>query len=319
MNDNPRHVTPGRRTVVDMSDLITTPFGFTSTAGEVLAGVDLTGKRAVVTGGAAGIGRETTRALAAAGAEVTIATRDVAAARRLAGELAGNVQAAALDLADLDSVDTFVRAWAGPLHILVNNAGIMAVPDRRTTAQGYELQFGTNYLGHFALALGLHNALAAAGGARVVSVSSNAHFMPDIVYDDIDYTHRGYDRWTAYGQSKTGDVLLAVEATRRWSAEGVVANALNPGAIATGLQKHTGGLRTPEHLRKTPPQGAATSALLAASPLLDGVGGRYFEDCNESPTRTEPPEMFGKGVAAWAVDADNAAHLWDVATGLLKR
>jgi len=302
-----------------MSDLITTPFGFTSTAGEVLAGVDLTGKRAVVTGGATGIGRETTRALAAAGAEVTIATRDVAAARRLAGELAGNVQAAALDLADLDSVDTFVRAWSGPLHILVNNAGIMAVPDRRTTAQGYELQFGTNYLGHFALALGLHNALAAAGGARVVSVSSNAHFMSDIVYDDIDYTHRGYDRWTAYGQSKTGDVLLAVEATRRWSAEGVVANALNPGAIATGLQKHTGGLRTPEHLRKTPPQGAATSALLAASPLLDGVGGRYFEDCNESPTRTEPPEMFGKGVAAWAVDADNAAHLWDVATGLLKR
>ncbi|MEU8376542.1 SDR family NAD(P)-dependent oxidoreductase [Micromonospora sp. NPDC048894] len=302
-----------------MSDLITTPFGFTSTANEVLPGVDLTGKRAVVTGGATGIGRETTRALAAAGAEVTIATRDVVAARRLADELAGNVQAAALDLADLDSVDTFIRAWSGPLHILVNNAGIMAVPDRQTTAQGHELQFGTNYLGHFALALGLHDALAAAGGARIVSVSSNAHFMSDIVYDDIDYTHREYDRWTAYGQSKTGDVLLAVEATRRWSAEGIVANSLNPGAIATGLQKHTGGLRTPEHLRKTPPQGAATSVLLAASPLLDGVGGRYFEDCNESPTLTEPPEMFGKGVAAWAVDADNAAHLWDVAAGLLKR
>jgi NAD(P)-dependent dehydrogenase (short-subunit alcohol dehydrogenase family) len=302
-----------------MSDLITTPFGFTSTADEVLAGVDLTGKRAVVTGGATGIGRETTRALAAAGAEVTIATRDVAAARRLGGELAGNVRAAALDLADLDSVDTFLRAWSGPLHILVNNAGIMAVPDRRTTAQGHELQFGTNYLGHFALALGLHDALAEAGGARIVSVSSSAHFISDIVYDDIDYTHREYDRWTAYGQSKTGDVLLAVEATRRWSAEGIVANSLNPGAIATGLQKHTGGLRTPEHLRKTPPQGAATSVLLAASPLLDGVGGRYFEDCNESPVRTEPPEIFGKGVAAWAVDADNAAHLWDVATGLLKR
>jgi len=319
MNDNPRHVTPGRRTVVDMSDLITMPFGFTSTANEVLAGVDLTGKRAVVTGGATGIGRETTRALAAAGAEVTIATRNVAAARRLADELAGNVQAAMLDLADLDSVDTFIRAWSGPLHILVNNAGIMAVPDRQTTAQGHELQFGTNYLGHLALVLGLHDALAATGGARIVSVSSNAHFMSDIVYDDIDYTHREYDRWTAYGQSKTGDVLLAVEATRRWSAEGIVANSLNPGAIATGLQKHTGGLRTPEHLRKTPPQGAATSVLLAASPLLDGVGGRYFEDCNESPALTEPPEMFGKGVAAWAVDADNAAHLWDVATGLLKR
>ncbi|WP_444948048.1 SDR family NAD(P)-dependent oxidoreductase [Micromonospora ureilytica] len=302
-----------------MSNLITTPFGFESTADEVLAGVDLTGKRAIVTGGATGIGRETTRALATAGAEVTIATRDVNAGRQVAESTPGNIRVVPLDLADLDSVDAFTRAWQGPLHILVNNAGVMAVPDRRLTAQGHELQFGTNYLGHFALTVGLHDVLAAAGEARIVSVSSNAHFMSDITYDDIDYVHRDYNPWTAYGQSKTGDVLLAVEATRRWNAEGIVANSLNPGAIATGLQKHTGGLRTPEHLRKTPPQGAATSALLAASPLLDGVGGRYFEDCNESPTLTAPPEMFGKGVAAWAVDADNAAHLWDVAKGLLKR
>ncbi|MGC4864829.1 SDR family NAD(P)-dependent oxidoreductase [Micromonospora sp. DT53] len=302
-----------------MSNLITTPFGFESTADEVLAGVDLTGKRAIVTGGATGIGRETTRALATAGAEVTIATRDVNAGRQVAESTPGDIRVVPLDLADLDSVDAFTRAWQGPLHILVNNAGVMAVPDRRLTAQGHELQFGTNYLGHFALTVGLHDDLAAAGEARIVSVSSNAHFMSDITYDDIDYVHRDYNPWTAYGQSKTGDVLLAVEATRRWNAEGIVANSLNPGAIATGLQKHTGGLRTPEHLRKTPPQGAATSVLLAASPLLDGVGGRYFEDCNESPTLTAPPEMFGKGVAAWAVDADNAAQLWDVAKGLLKR
>ncbi|MEU4532080.1 SDR family NAD(P)-dependent oxidoreductase [Micromonospora ureilytica] len=302
-----------------MSNLITTPFGFESTADEVLAGVDLTGKRAIVTGGATGIGRETTRALATAGAEVTIATRDVNAGRQVAESTPGNIRVVPLDLADLDSVDAFTRAWQGPLHMLVNNAGVMAVPDRRLTAQGHELQFGTNYLGHFALTVGLHDVLAAAGEARIVSVSSNAHFMSDITYDDIDYVHRDYNPWTAYGQSKTGDVLLAVEATRRWNAEGIVANSLNPGAIATGLQKHTGGLRTPEHLRKTPPQGAATSVLLAASPLLDGVGGRYFEDCNESPTLTAPPEMFGKGVAAWAVDADNAARLWDVAKGLLKR
>ncbi|MGC5289669.1 SDR family NAD(P)-dependent oxidoreductase [Micromonospora sp. DT231] len=302
-----------------MSNLITTPFGFESTADEVLAGVDLTGKRAIVTGGATGIGRETTRALATAGAEVTIATRDVNAGRQVAESTPGNIRVVPLDLADLDSVDAFTRAWQGPLHILVNNAGVMAVPDRRLTAQGHELQFGTNYLGHFALTVGLHDVLAAASEARIVSVSSNAHFMSDIAYDDIDYVHRDYNPWTAYGQSKTGDVLLAVEATRRWNAEGIVANSLNPGAIATGLQKHTGGLRTPEHLRKTPPQGAATSVLLAASPLLDGVGGRYFEDCNESPTLTAPPEMFGKGVAAWAVDADNAARLWDVANGLLKR
>ena len=319
MNDNPRHVRPYGRTVVDVSDLITTPFGFESTADEVLTGIDLAGKRAIVTGGATGIGRETTRTLAAAGAEVTIATRDVNAGREVAESTPGDIRVVPLDLADLDSVDAFTRAWQGPLHILVNNAGIMAVPDRRLTVQGHELQFGTNYLGHFALTMGLHGALAAAGGARIVSVSSNAHFMSDIAYDDIDYVHRDYHPWTAYGQSKTGDVLLAVDATRRWSADGIVANSLNPGAIATGLQKHTGGLRTPEHLRKTPPQGAATSVLLAASPLLDGVGGRYFEDCNESPTLTVPPEMFGKGVAAWAVDVDNAARLWDVATGMLKR
>lgn len=171
---------------------------------------------------------------------------------------------------------------------------------------------------NFALTTGLHDALAAAGGARIVSVSSIAHFMSGIVFEDVDYTARPYDPWTAYGQSKTGNVLLAVEATRRWAAEGIVANALNPGAIATGLQRHTGGLQTPEHLRKTPAQGAATSALCAASPLLDGVGGRYFEDCAEADVRVEPPELFGKGVAAYAVDPADAERLWEQSLPMIK-
>jgi NAD(P)-dependent dehydrogenase (short-subunit alcohol dehydrogenase family) len=194
----------------------------------------------------------------------------------------------------------------------VANAGIMAVPELERTPQGHELQFGTNFLGHFALTTGLRAALAAEG-ARVVSLSSNAHHFSPVVFDDPDYRVRPYDPWSAYGQSKTACVLLAVEVTRRWSGEGVHANALNPGAIATGLQKHTGGLRTPVERRKTLAQGAATSVLLAASPLLEGVGGRYFEDCNEAAVLEGEPEMFGGGVAPWALDPGDAERLWEMA------
>ncbi|HEX4010973.1 MAG TPA: SDR family NAD(P)-dependent oxidoreductase [Solirubrobacteraceae bacterium] len=301
---------------------VRTPFGFATTSAEVLEGVDLTGKRVVVTGASSGIGVETARALAAAGAEVTLAVRRLDAGRQVAAgivEQTGNdaVTAVPLDLAELESVAAFVGAWTGPLHILVNNAGIMAVPERERTADGHELQFGTNFLGHFALTAGLHTALAAAGGARVVSLSSNAHWYSPVVFDDPDYRDRPYDPWSAYGQSKTACILLAVEVDRRWSAERVRANALNPGAIATGLQKYTGGMRTPVEKRKTVEQGAATSVLLAASPLLEGVGGRYFEDCNESEVRDEPPEMFGGGVARWALDPAASDRLWHLAAALV--
>ncbi|MFI2283641.1 SDR family NAD(P)-dependent oxidoreductase [Nocardia beijingensis] len=309
-----------------MTDRITTPFTAESTAAEVLAGIDLTGRRAVVTGGASGIGVETARALAGAGAEVTLAVRDLAAGERTAADIAGTtgndtVRVGALDLADQASVAAFVAAWAGPLHMLINNAGVMASPLLRTP-RGWEMQFATNHLGHFALATGLHRALAAAGTARVVSVSSSAHHRSPVVFDDIHFERRPYDPWSAYGQSKTANVLFAVEAARRWAEDGITVNALMPGGIRTNLQRHVSEEEL-ERLRaaaggasvwKTPQQGAATSVLVAASPLLDGVGGRYFEDCNEAVVGVLGAR---NGVAEYALDPDAAARLWEVSSDTL--
>ncbi|GAA2397590.1 oxidoreductase [Catellatospora methionotrophica] len=305
-----------------MSTRITTPFSATSTAAEVVQGVDLTGRRAVVTGGASGIGVETARALAGAGAEVTLAVRDTAAGDRTAADVTattGNkaVHVARLDLADQDSVAAFTAAWDGPLDILVNNAGIMASPLMRTP-QGWEMQFATNHLGHFALARGLHGALAAAGKARVVSVSSSAHLRSPVVFDDIHFATREYEPWAAYGQSKTANVLFAVEGTRRWAGDGITVNAVMPGAIRTNLQRYVSDeeldrLRAQmgggDFLWKTPEQGASTSVLLATSPLLDGIGGRYFEDCAEAEPATGGSR---RGVAAYALDPAAAQRLWEV-------
>ena len=335
-----------------LSTRLTTPFTAQSTAAEVLAGADLSGRRAVVTGGASGIGVETARALAAAGAEVTLAVRDTAAGERTAKEIAeqiegaegaagsgaadsgtaaagapeagaGRVRVAHLDLADLGSVARFADAWQGPLHILVDNAGVMACPEARTP-QGWELQFATNHLGHFALATRLRPALAAAGGARVVAVSSSAHLRSPVVFEDIHFREREYEPWSAYGQSKTANVLFAVEAGKRWADDGVTVNSLMPGGIRTNLQRHVGE----EELRrlsaqsadpaavvwKTPQQGAATSVLLAASPLVAGVTGRYFEDCNEA----EPNQPGSRrGVAAYALDPEAAERLWQVSVEMI--
>jgi NAD(P)-dependent dehydrogenase (short-subunit alcohol dehydrogenase family) len=305
--------------------LITTPFGAESTAAEVVAGLDLTGRRAIVTGGASGIGVETARALAGAGAEVTLAVRDLAAGERTAKELTGRVLVAPLDLADQGSVAAFVADWHGPLHILVNNAGVMATPELRTP-EGWELQFATNHLGHFALTTGLREALAAAGGARVVVVSSVGHVNGEVLFDDLHFERHPYDRWAAYSQSKTANVLFAVEAARRWAPDAIAVNALNPGRItSTGLGRHIGDVRaapasfdpgSTDVSWKDAEQGAATSVLLAASPLVEGVTGRYFEDCAEAA-----PHRPGvrRGVAAHAVDPAKAARLWQVSLDLLAR
>ena len=315
-----------------VSTPITTPFGAESTAAEVVDGIDLTGRRAIVTGGASGIGIETARALAGAGAEVTLAVRNLEAGERTAAQIArttgtettGNKQVlvARLDLADQASVAAFAAAWDGPLDILINNAGIMAAPLMRTP-EGWEMQFATNHLGHFALATRLHGALAAAGRARVVSVSSSAHLRSPVVFEDIGFFERPYEPWAAYGQSKTANVLFAVEATRRWAAEGITVNALMPGGIRTGLQRYVTDEEL-ERLRrqsggggaswKTPEQGAATSVLVATSPLLDGIGGRYFEDCNEA-SLNQPGSR--RGVAAYALDTGSAALLWQVSADTL--
>ncbi len=312
-----------------MTDRITTPFNAESTATEVIAGIDLADRRAIVTGGASGIGIETARALAGAGAEVTLAVRNLEAGERTAADITastGNKQVlvAPLDLADQASVAAFAAGWEGPLHILVNNAGIMASPLMRTP-QGWEMQFATNHLGHFALAAGLHRALAAAGGARIVSVSSSAHHRSPVVFEDIHFERRPYEPWSAYGQSKTANVLFAVEATKRWAGDGITANALMPGGIRTGLQRYVSGEEL-ERLRavaggaelkwKTPEQGAATSVLVATSPLLDGIGGRYFEDCDEAETGKLSAR---NGVAEYALDPEAAARLWQLSVKTLTR
>src|SRR5215813_5234914 len=176
-------------------DLIKTPFGFSSTAAEVVAGVDLSGKRAIVTGASSGIGVETARALADAGAVVTLAVRNTEGGQRVAAEIqqsTGNedVTVAALELSDLSSVSAFVATWSGPLDILVNNAGVMAIQELTMSTSGHEMQFATNHLGHFALAVGLHDSLAAADSARIVAVSSGGHLRSPVVFDDIDYAFR---------------------------------------------------------------------------------------------------------------------------------
>jgi NAD(P)-dependent dehydrogenase (short-subunit alcohol dehydrogenase family) len=310
------------------NERITTDFNATSTAADVIKGIELDGHRAIVTGGASGIGIETARALAGAGAEVTLAVRDLDAGARTARELTrdtGNerVLVAKLDLADQESVAAFVADWSGPLDLLINNAGVMASPLSRTS-QGWESQFATNHFGHFALATGLHDALAAAEGSRVVSLSSVAHLNSGIDFDDIHFDRRDYDPALAYAQSKTANVLFAVEATKRWADEGITVNAVHPGAIlATSLTRHYDPqvlddlVASGRYTFKTPEQGAATSILVATSPLLDGIGGRYFEDANEA--LPYDPNLEHRGVAAHALDPEAAARLWDVSAAATRR
>jgi NAD(P)-dependent dehydrogenase (short-subunit alcohol dehydrogenase family) len=315
------------------TSLITTPFGYETTAAEVAEGIDLSGKRAIVTGGASGIGIETARALAGTGAAVTLAVRRVEAGEEVASDIrqsTGNedVSVSPLELTDLEGISRFAADWDGPLDILVNNAGVMAIQELTLTDRGQEMQFASNHLGHFALAIGLHDALAAAENARIVSVSSSGHLRSPVVFDDLNFSFRDYTPFGAYGQSKTANVLFAVEATRRWEDEGITANALMPGGISTPLQRHvleadpdymekaTERFKETGRSLKTPEQGAATSVLLATWPDLAGVGGRYFEDCNEAPVVEKRPEMGAGGVAHYALDPGNAWRLWEVSLDL---
>ncbi|MFG2767628.1 SDR family NAD(P)-dependent oxidoreductase [Streptomyces rubiginosohelvolus] len=310
--------------------LLTAPYGARTTALEVVEGTDLRGRRALVTGGASGIGTETVRALATAGADVTVATRRSALVEPLINELrlvpgAGAVRAADIDLADLSSVASFAQSWRGPLDILVANAGVMALPARVLTQQGWEMQLATNFLGHFALASWLHPAMRNAQGARVVVVSSGAHRSKPFNFDDPHFARRPYDPWVSYGESKTAGVMFAVGASR-WAEDGIMVNSMNPGFIMTKLQRHLddstmrslgvmddqGRIVTPPHF-KTPAQGAATSVLLAASPLLNGITGRYFEDNQEARIVQGDEERPG-GVAAHALDKRSADRLWKYAS-----
>jgi NAD(P)-dependent dehydrogenase (short-subunit alcohol dehydrogenase family) len=316
--------------------LITTRFDATSTADDVVAGIDLSGLRAVVTGASSGLGRQSARSLARAGAEVTLAVRNVDAGAAAAADIAkstghDSVRVAALDLADQASVSRFVQSWNGPLHLLINNAGVITAGLSRT-AEGWELQFATNHLGHFALSLGLHRALAAGaaerGEARIVSVSSTAHMRSPVVFDDIEFDRRDYDPQAAYAQSKTANSLLAVEATRRWAADGIVANTVNPGGVATGLQRHFTRKQL-DYLAeaeaagvfayKTVGQGAATTLVAAVAPEFARTGGHYLDDGREAYTVPDDAELFQHphGVKQWALDPGAAQELWAVSLDLI--
>jgi NAD(P)-dependent dehydrogenase (short-subunit alcohol dehydrogenase family) len=314
---------------------ITSPFGYRSTALDVVAGLRLEDRFAIVTGATGGIGLETARALAAAGADVTVPARDSARAQAAVGEIrasTGNqhVHAAALDLASLASVRRFADAFLErrkPLHILINNAGVMACPLART-AEGFETQIGTNHFGHFALVSALHPALDRGAPSRVVSLSSTGHRRSDIHFDDINYATRPYDKWEAYGQSKTANALFAVGLTRRWGGRGVHANAVHPGGIMTGLQKHLtreemlamgwfDGDGRVHALFKTPEQGASTSVWAAVGAELDGVGGLYLEDCQQAePWTAEKPYA---GYLPHALAPTSADRLWDLSEELVAR
>jgi NAD(P)-dependent dehydrogenase (short-subunit alcohol dehydrogenase family) len=314
---------------------ITTPFDKGTRASEVAAGLDLTGRRVVVTGASSGLGIETARALASVGAEVTLAVRDIEAGKQTAAAIVKDSAGAAvsvmpLELTDRASVAGFAAAWQGPLHVLVANAGVSGMPEKRTP-EGWEYNFAANYLGHFALAIGLHDALAAAGNARIVALSSCSHALsPGAVdFDDIHFERRSYAAPLAYAQSKTANVLFAVEATRRWAADGIVVNAVHPGGVRTNLHRHMPDENLSaagrEAMRNWPwrtvEQGAANSVLAAASPLLEGVGGRYFENCNEALPRDQhspATDVDNAGVATYATDPGIAARLWDVSTAMLR-
>ncbi|MFD5857896.1 SDR family NAD(P)-dependent oxidoreductase [Streptomyces chartreusis] len=301
-------------------------FGANSTADEVLEGIDLTGKLAIVTGGYSGLGLETTRALTKAGARVVVPARRRAAAEEALAGLDG-VEVDELDLGDLESVRGFAERFLAsgrPIDFMIDNAGIMACPETRV-GPGWEAQFATNHLGHFALVNRLWPAIEP-GGARVVSVSSRGHHFSGIRWDDVHW-RQGYDKWEAYGQAKTANVLFAVHLDRLAADRGVRAFALHPGGIITPLQRHLpkaemvergwideqGNVLNPEGF-KSPEQGAATQVWAATSPQLDGMGGVYLEDCDIAEPAVDGGER--SGVKAWATDPEQAARLWALSAEL---
>lgn len=299
-------------------------FGPRTTATQVLEGVELSGKVAIVTGGYSGLGIETVTALARAGARVIVPARRPQVARvALDARGLGNVEVDDLDLSDLSSVHEFAERFLTihrSLDILINNAAIMAAPEARV-GDGWESQFATNHLGHYVLTNLLWPALVADGGARVVALSSTGHKLSGIRLDDPQFTS-GYDKWLAYGQAKTANSLFAVQLDKLGAEHGVRAFAAHPGGIMTELQRHlpreemvAAGWMTADgavnERFKTPEQGAATSTWAATSPMLAGMGGVYCEDCDiAEPTVVDSAEARVSGVDAHAIDPHAAARLW---------
>lgn len=312
--------------ISDVQKPVGSGFEAASTAEDVIRDVDLTGRTAIVTGGYSGIGLETTRALARAGATVIVPARDTAKA---AAALNGieRVELERLQLTDPASIATFAERVVSSrraVSLLINSAGVMATPLERD-ADGHEGQFATNHLGHFRLALALWSALKAAGGARIVSVSSRGHQIAGVDFEDIDFRSRPYDKWVAYGQSKTANALFAVAADRRGKSDGIRAFSLHPGQILTDLSRHLSAEEIagfdavdregrpridPARGMKTVQQGAATTVWCSTSPLLNDIGGVYCEDCDVAVVHGG--ETGRKGVSPWAADTELAERLWKI-------
>jgi NAD(P)-dependent dehydrogenase (short-subunit alcohol dehydrogenase family) len=306
-----------------------TKFGAETTASEVAEGIDLSGKVALVTGGSSGLGSETARVLAERGAQVILTARDVPKGEAVAAAIrasTGNqhVEVAELELGSLKQIRAFAQRFLArhpTLHIFVGNAGVMACPAGKT-ADGFELQFGSNHLGHFLTTCLLVPALRQGAPSRVVSVSSRGHHMSPVVFDDIQFERRPYDKWQAYGQAKTANVLFAVGLERRLAPHGVHANALHPGGIMTELARH---LQTEDFQFlqtrsrgmkfKSVEAGAATSVFAATAPELEGRGGLYLEDCHVAAVNDAPDAL--DGVKSYALDPGNAERLWELSEKLV--
>lgn len=319
------------------SDQVSTisPFHAKSTGAEVVAGMDLSGKMAVVTGGYSGIGLETVKCLAAQGASVVVPVRTPEKAAAALAKVEGDVTSAPMDLADIGSVNGFAAALVDAgrgIDLLINNAGIMACPETRV-GPGWEAQFGVTHMGHFALTRALMPLLQQRPGTRVVSLSSTGHKISDIRWDDIQYTTTPYDKWQAYGQAKTADALFANALSRRLKDSGGLAFSVHPGGIFTPLQRHLpkeemialgwlGEDGEPSELArqgfKTPAQGCSTTLWAATSAALEGKAGAYCEDCDVAvPTDPGSPYARYMGVDAHACDDASAERLWDISEALL--
>ncbi len=316
---------------------IASGFGHGSTAAEVIAGIDLNGKTALVTGGYSGIGTEAVRALVSAGAHVIVAGRRPEEADVTLADIRERIDVVALDLSDPGSVDTCaqeVAAKTGKLDLLVGNAGIMACPLARD-ARGYESQFATNHLGHFQLAVRLWPLVKAAGeadgGARVIALSSLAHKRGRFDVADPNFENRDYDKWVAYGQAKTCNALFALHLDRLGRDHGVRAFSVHPGGIVTNLgrylteedreviMKRSRGEEVegaPKMVWKNVEQGAATTVWAATSPALVGKGGVYCEDCDIAQLLPPDDAFSPSGVAGHACDAEDAAKLWELSEAL---
>lgn len=301
---------------------IKSPFGHRTTANEVVQGIDLTGRTIVVTGGYSGLGTETVRALAGAGADVVVGARRPDVAQEVLAEMPGSISILPLDLSDPASIDSFAEALSGQISqidILINNAAIMACPLARD-ARGFESQFATNHLGHFQMTARLWPLLKAADGARVVALSSVGHRICGVDLEDPNFERRDYEKWPAYGQAKSANALFALQLDKIGEAHGVRAFAVHPGGIVTPLQRH---LTHEEQVAmgwfdeagnthesfKSVGAGAATSVWCATSPLLDGMGGVYCEDCNVGAMADDTTPR-GSGVAPHVRDEAVADALW---------